>query len=117
MMSPGQQLRDEGIRRVSRGNVEFLKWARSVAREIAYRRGRVTTDDLRVYADAYGIEPSHPNVWGAIFRVPGWRHVGWAPSRRPSAHARYVRVWALEDAPAGGSARSGSALAADRFGG
>lgn len=92
-MSAGEELRDQGLEQASRGNQEFLLWARKQAREIAAQHGRVTTDDLRARAAEAGIEPSHYNAWGAVFRTPEWRQVGWQISRRPVAHARYVRVW------------------------
>ena len=83
-----------GLDLVSSHNPDFLTLMRRQARRICLEQGMVTCDELREYASAQGIEPKHPNAWGAVFRT-GFRKVGYQPSRTPSAHARIIAQWAL----------------------
>lgn len=92
---------DRGIDQVSVRGEDFLARMRRVAAFVAYTRGFVTSDDLRAYADQHGIEPHHPNCWGAVFRATpkkGWKWVedGWTTSRLVSNHARKIRIWKIE---------------------
>ena len=74
----------------------LLAIAQSHALRIAHERSEVTSDD--VYA---AMEMESPGSWtalgnaaGSVFRHPGLRFSGrYAQSRRPSSHARMVKVW------------------------
>jgi hypothetical protein len=96
-MNEGTPLRDEGLGRVESHNEEWMDIMRRVAVEIANARGTVCADDLRAWADEHGEHPLHPNAWGAIFRKPYWRPVGYRPSTYKSNHARTIRVWARSE--------------------
>lgn len=111
----------EGIRRKVAGqtriegrihNYTFLHTMRRMAVNLAVRKepgqdhsddslvGFVNSDDLRKWAEREGIEPDHPNAWGAIFRKAptGYRFEKtpeWRASRIPSNHGREVPTWAV----------------------
>lgn len=108
----------EGVRRKRDGqaqvestihNYTFIRAMRSMAVNIAHAKcgfqgddliGFVNADDLREYADARGIEPDHPNAWGAVFRSAptGYRFEKtgeWRQSRIPSNHGREIPTWAV----------------------
>lgn len=88
-----QRLCDEGIRRVSVNNVDFLDMMRTEAKRISREQGVVSSDSLRQYGAAHNITPTHPNAWGAIFREKGWETLGFTKSVVPSCHARTIRLW------------------------
>lgn len=89
----GRELRDEGIERVSSHNESWLELVRREARKISAWKGHVTADDVRARSAELGLEPTHRNAWGAVFKAEGWKPVGWKLSKRPAAHGRAVRVW------------------------
>ena len=89
----GEQLRDEGIERVTSHNEEWIAWVRQLARKICALHGSVTTDDLRAWAAIEHRHPDHPNAWGGVFRAKGWVRVGYTKSERALAHARPIGVW------------------------
>lgn len=88
-MSAAKQI---GLDFVEASNKGFMEIMRRQAEMIAMHCGSVTSDDLREYAAKQGIEPTHRNAWGAIFRH-GWRPIGFEPSRRPEGRARVIRRW------------------------
>ena len=89
----GEARKEEGIGRVSGNSALFLNWMRHKATEFSVKCGSVTSDDLRVYGDAWGIYPHHPNAWGAVFKGRNWKCVGRMKSAWPSNHARSISVW------------------------
>jgi hypothetical protein len=89
----GHSLKVEGQDLVEGHNRYFMETMREEAKRISHEVGHVTSDDLRIYAGARGIEPTHPNCWGAIFRVPSWRVVGRTKSYISSNHTREIRIW------------------------
>lgn len=92
----GDALKQIGLNLVSAHNEDFLAVMRAHARVIAMEQGEVTTDDLQAYAARIGLEPQHPNAWGAIFRQgEGFKKIGYRKSRRPKAHARMISVWGI----------------------
>lgn len=93
-MQQGQQLKQIGLDLVEDHNPDFMDLARREARRICYQNGTVSSDDLRQWASERGIEPKHPNAWGAVFRV-GFKKVGYKQAAWPSCHARNIAVWAL----------------------
>ncbi len=85
-------LRDAGIASLQRH--PWLHMARVVALGIARREGYVTSDKLQ-YAMA-DWPPPHHNCYGAVFKNSAFKSTGnWVQSKRPVAHARWVRVWKL----------------------
>lgn len=92
----GDTLRDAGMATTELANADFIRTMRAKAIEIAKAKGVVTSDDLRKHAQELQIGPSHPNAWGALFRVgKTWRVVGRIKSKLSSNHSREIRVWAL----------------------
>jgi hypothetical protein len=91
--SGGEVLRDEGIARVETNNHEFVVQLRRVARKHSDKHGKVTVDDLRLWADAHQVIPAHRNAYGAIFKGRDWRLVGRQRSTYPSNHYRWISVW------------------------
>ena len=83
----------EGLDAVERHNRSWVEHMRKVAREICERRGYVTIDDLRSYADEHDMPPHHQNAWGAVFRGAEWVANGYTKSKLSSNHARRVCVW------------------------
>lgn len=95
--SLGRALRDGGIAQVESNGVVFVALMRDAAVEIAKRDGTVTINDLRQYADAIGIKPHHPNVWGSVLKSKLFVPVGYTQAKLPQSHARCVRVWRLAE--------------------
>lgn len=94
-LEEGTALKEKGKDVVSSHAPSFLEIMRGVATVIAARKGRVTSDDLRLYATQNGIKPHHQNAWGAVFRGKEWRCGGFTRSTLTSNHARTIRVWQL----------------------
>jgi len=92
----GLQLRDRGLDQVESNSPTFQELMRAEAKRICRIKGWVTSDDLREYANREGIEPHHPNAWGAVFRGKDWVTVGIANSTVPTNHARLIRRWAYK---------------------
>ena len=91
----GHKRKEAGLDSVEAHNPSFVEIMRNRAREIVAKTGRVTSDDLRRYARVNGIEPDHPNAWGAIFAGKDWVQIGRTKSTLTSNHAREIRIWAL----------------------
>ena len=94
----GERQADAGIGRVKANNAEFIASMRRQARVVCQAFGFVCIDDLRKYADIIGVEPHHPNAWGAIFRSSEWVEIGMVKSKTVSNHGRTVRRWRMRDA-------------------
>ena len=92
-MRLGENLRNEGLRRIEANASDWLVWIRREAIKHSAKHGSVSSGDLRQIADEADNQPHHPNAWGAIFRQDCWDHVGYVKNRRPSAHYRDVKVW------------------------
>ena len=91
--------RDAGIARVSAKNATFLETMRGVARMICRQKGYVTADDLREWVSQHPEigEPSHYNVYGAVFHrsefVPG----EFVVSKQVRGHGNRIRVHRLKE--------------------
>ena len=75
----------------------MLHLAQRVAVRIAERQGTVTSDDVFAVLARNGLNPKElGNAAGSVFRGHEFRFTGsWRKSRRPTNHARSIRVWAL----------------------
>jgi len=91
----GEQGKREGLDRVSRNASEWLTHVRGWAKAVARRKGEVSSDDLRLLADTYGVHPHHQNAWGAVFRGDEWEPAGFKKSTYKTNHARRITVWRL----------------------
>lgn len=89
----GRKTRDEATEKSEAHNRGFLELMREKARGLCLEQRRVTSDDLRQYAATKGFAPTHANVWGLVFRQPGWACVGHRPSAVVTSHAREVKEW------------------------
>ena len=92
-VSEGDELKQQGLRYVEENGKEFCRVMREHARSICLQKGWVTMDDLRLMADRIGLEPHHPNAWGAIFKGSEWRSTEMIKSQLPSNHGRMIRKW------------------------
>jgi hypothetical protein len=93
----GLRRKEEGIRRVTLANSEWLAVARSSAARYAEQYGSVTADDVRGMLYPQGYIPHHPNAWGAVFKEKRWVPTGErVQSRVPSRHGNEIRVWRLK---------------------
>lgn len=93
----GLKLRDDGIRQVASHNSDWLYTMRAYARHCCDVSGQVTSDDLHEFAQLIHCQPDHPNAWGAVFKEAGWVCTGRVRSKRPSAHAREIKIWQWRD--------------------
>lgn len=72
----------------------YADWLREAREKVYLRakeRGRVTSDDVHELTPL----PSwvHHNVMGAVFRDKRLRAVGFTHTKRPSGHARTIRIY------------------------
>lgn len=86
-------LKQEGLDAIEESGRDFLALMRAEAIRISESRGWVTSDDLRVYASQNNLEPTHRNVWGAIFHGTKWKVIGRRKSAVPDNHSREIKVW------------------------
>lgn len=100
-MLPGEQERDDAIRRVGGHAPEgWYATARRVVKELARScNPEFTSDDVWHHLEALGVgAPPEPRALGAVFRAaqrdglikPTSRYV---PSDRPGRHRGPIRVW------------------------
>jgi len=92
----GRRRAEEGLDRVESHQGDFVRRMRGEAVKIAVTRGSVTADDIRQRAAELGLKPKHKNAWGCVFRGPGWRRVGEAPSALPTNHGHRNPRWAWQ---------------------
>ena len=72
---------------------DWLKAARSVARDIAAEQGSVTIDDVRAACPPPA--DVDPRVMGAVMRKPNFVPVGYQKSSRATCHNRPIAVFRL----------------------
>lgn len=85
----------KGIAKVSGRNAAFLVKMRRLAMKICHGKGYVTADDLHEWADNNGIEPTHPNAWGGVFRTPDFYADGYVTSANVAGHGNRIMRWRL----------------------
>lgn len=93
-----RQARDKGIAKVSSHNVEMLKKIRVVAIQTAkaHYPEPITIEEVQWDCDVRGIECPHPNLWGAVFKIPEFECCGFTQSKQVSRHAGLIRLWRLK---------------------
>ncbi len=89
----GEDRKVAGLLDLETQHGDFLTRLRSHAKEVSLRRGKVTIDDVRAYAQLHCLEPPSKYVWGAVFKPRGWVCLGEAPSTLRSNHAHRNKVW------------------------
>jgi len=96
--------REEGVKKVASKNATFIETMRGVARLICHRQGTVTADDLKAWAAANDMQPTHYNAYGAIFCSKAWKaefeFVRYVKSRQVQGHGNLIREWRLRNNPA-----------------
>jgi len=87
--------KEAGLACVAGPNQGWIEVARTVAQEIAVRKGWVTADCVRAVLYPRNIRPCHHNAWGVVFRS-GFRFTGrFRKSRVVVGHGNLQRVWEL----------------------
>ena len=91
----GRRLRDRGIAKVTRDDDTHRRIAdiRAWAEAHAMSHGTVSINDVRRVTD---LSELHPNAIGAIFKDRRFKAVGYAQAEHIAAHARIIRIYALE---------------------
>tara|TARA_Y100001963_G_scaffold50120_1_gene70214 strand:- start:14 stop:337 length:324 start_codon:yes stop_codon:yes gene_type:complete len=97
----GNVLKSEGMEAAAADKTELLQIARDAADWVAtYGNGygTCTSDDVAMRMQMLGHKYGDlGNAAGSIFAKKKWRFTGdRVKSRRPSAHAREIKVWRLE---------------------
>jgi hypothetical protein len=91
----GQQIRNSQLDMFEVRDAEFLTRCRSLAMQIAMRKGEVSINDIRAHIQVpNGV---HPSVLGAVFRTKQFKKIGLCEASHKEAHARVIRVYALAD--------------------
>lgn len=90
-----QRLRDESLAKLETTRAEWLKRARSAARQAwASRLRPITIEHVRAMIDIP--EGFDPRIMGAVFNTPDWECVGTVNSTRKACHGRSIRQFALK---------------------
>ena len=92
-ITEGRRRRDEGKKKVAAKNVAFLTMARQFAKRYSIEHGSVTIDHVRKWAEESGIEPTHHNALGSVFRCNDWVAISVVQSSQVQRHAGLVRLW------------------------
>lgn len=87
--------RAKGVARVASKNGTFIETMRGVARIICRQKGQVTADDLREWAAAHDLKPTHYNAWGAVFQCDDFYSAGFTKSTQRQGHGNDIRIWKL----------------------
>ena len=90
----GEQQKQLGMDLVQNHNPDFVEIVRRQALVYAEKHGTVCADEMRTWAVENGVEPKHPNAWGAVFRK-GFKKVGYRPSMHPASHGRIIAIWSV----------------------
>lgn len=91
----GKKIRDSQLDFFEVRDADFLAHCRSVAVAFAQQHGTVSINDVRQRVDVpLGM---HPSVFGAVFKGKTFKAVGFTEAKHPSAHARVVRVYQLNN--------------------
>lgn len=96
-----ERQKELGLYLVEKNNQVFLATMRGIARIIARRKGKITSDDIREYHRKHHKAkqipmPTHPNAWGAVFKTSDWKAVGYTKSKQVSRRGGVIRVWRLK---------------------
>ena len=91
-----QRRKADGQQLAANNRDELLTVARSIAREVAELRGRVTADDVAAELDRRGLPQLGPAA-GSLFRGSQWQFTGKrVVSKQLRNHGRELKVWELK---------------------
>ena len=101
MTSTSEELRDRALTLLRRTRADRIRDVKVAALRIVIRDGTVNADDVRAVVE---IPPGvGPKFVGCAFRdladSGAIRRTGYAPSKRPVAHARILAEWGLGVGP------------------
>lgn len=85
---------EEWRERLETAHAEWIAEARQLAREIAIRKGCVTSDDIWDACPPPATIDSR--VMGAVFSRHEFEQTGYVKSRRPICHKRPIGTWVLK---------------------
>ena len=89
--------KQEALGLFEKNRAEWLANARWIAKRVAQNRlsRQCTVDDVHEQVKLpYGVDG---RVYGAIFHLEEWEHVGYAKSKRKINHGRPISVFRLKD--------------------
>ncbi len=91
----GRKLRDSQLDFFELRDEDFLNECRAIAVACAQQFGTVSINDVRQRISLP--KGMHPSVLGAVFKGKRFKAVGYTEATHPSAHARVVRVYQLNN--------------------
>jgi hypothetical protein len=91
----GKKIRDAQLDFFELRDQEFLNMCRVIAVAHAQQFGTVSINDVRQRIAVP--KGTHPSVLGAVFKGKRFKAVGYTEATHPSAHARVVRVYQLNN--------------------
>ena len=90
-MKTGQQLKLEILDDIEARRSQFISMARNMARSISRERGQVSINDIR---EKHPLpDDVHPSAYGAVFRGPLWKVIGYTAAKHSDAHGRLIRIY------------------------
>lgn len=90
-MKTGKQLKLEILDDIEIRRSQFISMARNLARSISRERGQVSINDIR---EKYPLpDDVHPSAYGAVFRGPLWKVIGYTAAKHSDAHGRLIRIY------------------------
>jgi len=97
----GLAAKAEGLHQASSRSKEILRLARKISVDVAASRvdRLCTMDDVQHWLQVRGHSSQElGNAAGAVFPGTDFFWTGeWSPSKRPSNHSRWIRVWKLKE--------------------
>jgi len=101
-MATGEQLKLDGLRRVTKKHARELELAQHAARQAYRSKARpVSIEDVRELFRIMNIPWTLGNSAGAVFRKEEWEWTGAMKATRKEAHARLISTWRLKEPRSG----------------
>lgn len=95
MSLDGRTIKEQQLDMFEQRDGSLLELCRAAAIVYARRHGFVSINEVR---EAVQLPPgTHPSLLGAVFRTRQFRAIGFTEALHPAAHARVVRVYALQE--------------------
>lgn len=92
----GRRLRDEGMQRAADKRPEILRYAKSVAKQIAQHDPDRLCDIDQVQSELFKVGMDLGMAAGSVFKGGDWIMVGTRKTKRKTSHARDIKVWRLK---------------------
>ena len=94
-LAMGRALRDAQLTLFEQRDTAFLSHCRQLAVEIARTQGTVCINDIRSQVRLPA--ELHPSVLGSVFKSKKFKAIGFTEATHAAAHARVIRVYALNE--------------------